>query len=64
MQIMNSSTDGPISDGVTGSEGGGGKLIRVGVDVDILIIEDFPNPPPLAVKQISMATRAVLVADG
>lgn len=26
-------TDGPISDGVTDSEGGGGKLIRVGVDM-------------------------------
>lgn len=26
-------TYGPISDGVTDSEGGGGKLIRVGVDI-------------------------------
>lgn len=24
---------GPISDGVTGSEGGGGRLIKVGVDI-------------------------------
>ena len=27
------STHGPISDGVTGSEGGGGRLINVGVGI-------------------------------
>ena len=26
-------TYGPISEGVTGSEGGGGRLMRVGVDM-------------------------------
>lgn len=31
LRSRNKKTHGPSSDGVTGSEGGGGKLIKVGV---------------------------------
>lgn len=31
---------GPISDGVTDSDGGGGKLIRVGVDILIALLDN------------------------
>lgn len=37
-QTRNQGTHGPMSEGVTGSEGGGGRLIRVGV-VILLVVE-------------------------
>lgn len=34
---------GPISDGVTGSDGGGGRLIRVGVDIFRVLVLAFSS---------------------
>lgn len=34
---------GPISDGVTGSDGGGGRLMRVGVDIVRVLVLGFSS---------------------
>lgn len=43
-------TYGPISDGVTGSDGGGGRLMSVGVDILFSVI--FPSVDNLSFKKV------------